>query len=60
MATQQATKLDYVPLPAALVKQIEAYWAAELQVLMHTLIAADARSDRARVVRLSATGSSTD
>ena len=23
--------LDYVPLPAALVKQIEAYWAAEFK-----------------------------
>ena len=26
----QATALDYVPLPDALVGQIEAYWAAEL------------------------------
>ena len=26
----QAKRLDYVPLPPALVKQIEAYWAAEL------------------------------
>ena len=28
---EQAKKLDYVPLPAALVKQIEAYWAAEFK-----------------------------
>ena len=27
----QAKKLDYVPLPAALVKQIEAYWAVEFK-----------------------------
>ena len=27
----QARKLDYVPLPAALVKQIEAYWAANFK-----------------------------
>ncbi len=27
----QAKKLDYVPLPAALVAQIEAYWAAEFK-----------------------------
>jgi phosphate transport system substrate-binding protein len=26
-----ASELDYVPLPAALVKQIEAYWAAEFK-----------------------------
>jgi phosphate transport system substrate-binding protein len=26
-----AIELDYVPLPAALVKQIEAYWAAEFK-----------------------------
>ena len=28
---EQAKKLDYVPLPAALVKQIEAYWAANFK-----------------------------
>lgn len=28
---EQAKKLDYVPLPPALVKQIEAYWAAEFK-----------------------------
>ncbi len=28
---EQAKKLDYVPLPAALVKQIEAYWAVEFK-----------------------------
>ena len=27
----QAKSLDYVPLPDALVKQIEAYWAAQLK-----------------------------
>jgi phosphate transport system substrate-binding protein len=27
----QAKKLDYVPLPAALVKQVEAYWAANFK-----------------------------
>jgi phosphate transport system substrate-binding protein len=26
-----ATKLDYVPLPDALVKQIEAYWSQNLK-----------------------------
>ncbi len=29
--TEQATSLDYVPLPAALVQQVEAYWAAQLK-----------------------------
>jgi phosphate transport system substrate-binding protein len=28
---QAASELDYVPLPAALVSQIEAYWAAEFK-----------------------------
>ena len=28
---EQAKKLDYVPLPPALVKQIEAYWAANFK-----------------------------
>ena len=27
----QAQSLDYVPLPAALVQQVEAYWAAQLK-----------------------------
>jgi phosphate transport system substrate-binding protein len=27
----QAKALDYVPLPAELVKQVEAYWAAEFK-----------------------------
>ncbi|MGV8940291.1 MAG: phosphate ABC transporter substrate-binding protein PstS [Lysobacter sp.] len=27
---EQATKLDYVPLPGSLVKQIEAYWSKEM------------------------------
>ena len=27
----QAQELDYVPLPPALVEQVEAYWAAEIQ-----------------------------
>ena len=31
MATQQATSLDYVPLPPALVQQIEAYWAQNMK-----------------------------
>ena len=31
MATPQAKALDYVPLPAALVKQIDAYWAANFK-----------------------------
>ena len=29
--TEQAKSLDYVPLPAALVQQVEAYWAAQLK-----------------------------
>ena len=29
--TEQARSLDYVPLPAELVQQVEAYWAAELK-----------------------------
>ena len=29
--TEQATSLDYVPLPAALVQQVEAYWSAQLK-----------------------------
>ena len=29
--TEQAKSLDYVPLPAELVTQIEAYWAAQLK-----------------------------
>ncbi len=29
--TEQAKSLDYVPLPAALVAQIEAYWSAQLK-----------------------------
>ena len=28
---EQAKKLDYVPLPPALVKQIQAYWAANFK-----------------------------
>jgi len=28
---EQAKKLDYVPLPAALVKQIEQYWSANFK-----------------------------
>ena len=27
----QAQSLDYVPLPAELVQQVEAYWAAQLK-----------------------------
>ena len=29
--TEQAKSLDYVPLPVALVQQVEAYWAAQLK-----------------------------
>ena len=29
---QQAEELDYVPLPKALVEQVEAYWAAQIQL----------------------------
>ena len=29
--TEQARSLDYVPLPAELVQQVEAYWAAQLK-----------------------------
>ena len=29
---KQAEALDYVPLPQALVEQIEAYWAAEIKL----------------------------
>jgi phosphate transport system substrate-binding protein len=28
---KQASSLDYVPLPASLVKQIEAYWSASFK-----------------------------